>query len=42
MLRRPWGTVHWIGEHMAVMQQGIEGAMESAEREVAEILRRLG
>lgn len=41
-LQRPWGGVHWIGEHTAELQQGIEGAMESAEREVANVLARLG
>ena len=40
--RRPWGPVHWIGEHMAMLQQGIEGAMESAEREVLAVLQRMG
>jgi monoamine oxidase len=38
---RPWGRGHWIGEHVATLQQGIEGAMESAEREVLAVLRRL-
>lgn len=42
LARRPWGGVHWIGEHMAVLQQGIEGAMESAEREVLAVLGRMG
>jgi monoamine oxidase len=41
-LQRPWGAVHWIGEHTAELQQGIEGAMESAEREVSTVLARLG
>jgi len=41
-LQRPWGAVHWIGEHTAELQQGIEGAMESAEREVGNVLARLG
>ncbi len=41
-LQRPWGAVHWIGEHAAELQQGIEGAMESAEREVSNVLARLG
>lgn len=41
-LVRPWGSVHWIGEHTAELQQGIEGAMESAEREVGAVLARLG
>jgi monoamine oxidase len=40
--RAPWGPVHWIGEHMSVLQQGIEGAMESAEREVLALLQRMG
>jgi monoamine oxidase len=40
--RRPWGPVHWIGEHVAILQQGIEGAMESAEREVLALLERMG
>lgn len=41
-IARPWGGVHWIGEHTAELQQGIEGAMESAEREVGNVLARLG
>ena len=41
-LERPWGGVHWIGEHTAELQQGIEGALESAEREVGNLLARLG
>ena len=41
-MQRPWGAVHWIGEHTAGLQQGIEGAMESAEREVGNVLARLG
>ncbi|MBL8199503.1 MAG: FAD-dependent oxidoreductase [Chromatiales bacterium] len=41
-MQRPWGAVHWIGEHTAELQQGIEGAMESAEREVGNVLARLG
>lgn len=42
LARQPWGPVHWIGEHMAVLQQGIEGAMESAEREVLALMQRMG
>jgi monoamine oxidase len=38
----PWGPVHWIGEHVAIREQGVEGAMESAEREVARLLLRMG
>lgn len=41
-LERPWGGVHWLGEHTAELQQGIEGALESAEREVGNLLARLG
>jgi monoamine oxidase len=41
-LQRPWGAVHWIGEHTAELQQGIEGALESAEREASNVLARLG
>lgn len=41
-LEQPWGPVHWIGEHTAILQQGIEGAMESAEREALAVLARLG
>jgi len=37
-LARPFGGVHWIGEHTAALQQGIEGALESAERAVAQVL----
>jgi monoamine oxidase len=33
--------VHWIGEHVALRQQGVEGALESAEREVAKLLVRM-
>lgn len=39
--REPWGGVYWIGEHAALHQQGIEGAMESAEREVQALVQRL-
>ncbi len=33
-LIKPVGRIHWIGEHAAEFQQGMEGACESAEREV--------
>jgi monoamine oxidase len=39
--RQPWGPVHFIGEHLGLLQQGIEGAMESAEREVLALLQRM-
>lgn len=40
-LREPVGRLHFVGEHMAEFQQGMEGAMESAEREVFRIMDRL-
>ncbi len=40
--QQPWGPIHWAGEHTARLQQGIEGAMESAEREAVALLTRLG
>ena len=39
--RAPLGRVHWIGEHMADYQQGMEGALESAERETFRVLESL-
>lgn len=41
VLREPVGRLQFIGEHMAEFQQGMEGAMESAEREVFRLLDRL-
>lgn len=38
---KPWGRLHWIGEHMAELQMGMEGACESAEREAVAIMERL-
>ncbi|MCB2106492.1 MAG: FAD-dependent oxidoreductase [Rhodobacteraceae bacterium] len=35
------GRIHFAGEHTAVMQSGMEGAMESGERAALEILQRL-
>jgi monoamine oxidase len=32
------GRLHFCGEHLALMSRGMEGAMESAEEAVAEIL----
>ena len=37
-MRQPHGRVHLAGEHTAVEGSGMEGALESAERAVAEIL----
>ena len=33
--------IHFAGEHTAILQAGMEGAMESAERAVFEILDRI-
>jgi monoamine oxidase len=38
-LKAPVGPVHFAGEHTAEEAPGMEGALESAERAVAEILR---
>jgi monoamine oxidase len=37
-----WGRLHFAGEHTAIAQPGMEGACESADRAVAELLGRLG
>lgn len=37
-----WGRLHFAGEHTAVTQPGMEGAAESADRAVAELLGRVG
>jgi monoamine oxidase len=39
---QPWGRLHFAGEHTAVTQPGMEGAAESADRAVAELLARVG
>lgn len=36
----PHGRIHFAGEHTAIFQQGMEGAMESGERAAFEILDR--
>ena len=38
---RPLGRLHFAGEHTAVTQPGMEGAAESADRAVAEVLARI-
>jgi monoamine oxidase len=38
---RPLGRLHFAGEHTAVTQPGMEGAAESADRAVAEVLARV-
>jgi monoamine oxidase len=40
--RDHWGPVHWIGEHAAAGALGVEGALESAEREVGRLMARMG
>ncbi|MEZ5895540.1 MAG: NAD(P)/FAD-dependent oxidoreductase [Parvularculaceae bacterium] len=42
VLQKPCGPIRWIGEHAAAYQQGMEGACESAEREVFAILDEIG
>jgi monoamine oxidase len=37
-MREPQGRIRFIGEHMADLQQGMEGACESAEREALAVL----
>lgn len=36
----PAGRIHFAGEHTAVLQRGMEGAMESGERAALEVLER--
>ncbi len=38
-MSKPAGRLHFAGEHTAISNTGMEGAMESSERVVAEILR---
>ena len=40
-MRAPWKRVHFAGEHTAVINRGMEGAMESGERAAFEVLERL-
>lgn len=37
-MRQPWGRVRFAGEHLADMQQGMEGACEAAERAALQLL----
>ncbi len=37
-MARPAGRVHFCGEHTAVANRGLEGALESSERVAVEIL----
>jgi monoamine oxidase len=38
-IARPHGRIHFCGEHTAISNRGMEGAMESGERAALEILR---
>lgn len=40
-MREPWKRLHFAGEHTAVMNRGMEGAMESGERAAFEVLQKL-
>jgi len=41
LLRDNHGNIHFAGEHTAVMERGMEGAMESGERAAIDVLQRL-
>lgn len=41
VMSRPWHRLHLAGEHTAVLNRGMEGAMESGERAAFEVLERL-
>ena len=41
LLSTPHDRVHFAGEHTAVLERGMEGAMESGERAALEVLERL-
>lgn len=36
-MSKPWGRIHFAGEHTAIAASGMESALESAERVVKEI-----
>ena len=40
-MAKPWHRVHLAGEHTAVIDRGMEGAMESGERAALEVMARL-
>ena len=40
-MRKPWQRIHFAGEHTAVLNRGMEGAMESGERAAFEVMNRL-
>ena len=35
---RPWQRIHFAGEHLRRVEVGMEGAMETADRAVIEVL----
>ncbi|MEO0576740.1 MAG: NAD(P)/FAD-dependent oxidoreductase [Pseudomonadota bacterium] len=41
-MRAPLENIHFAGEHTAVINRGMEGAMESGERAAIEVMERLG
>ena len=41
VIAKPHGSVHFAGEHTAMLNRGMEGAMESGERAALEVLERL-
>ncbi|RKR15253.1 monoamine oxidase [Maribacter vaceletii] len=41
-LAKPIGRIHFAGEHTAIMNRGMEGAMESGERAALELLNLIG
>ena len=41
VIAQPHGRIHFAGEHTAIINYGMEGAMESGERVAVEILQRL-
>lgn len=40
-MREPWHRIHFAGEHTAVLNRGMEGAMESGERAAFEVMDRI-
>ena len=42
VMGRPWQRIHFAGEHTAVINRGMEGAMEPGERNAFEVVDRLG
>lgn len=40
-MAKPWQRIHFAGEHTALVERGMEAAMESGERAALEVLQRL-